>query len=182
MLAAGVAVPPTAAVISAEVASSTKRFWEKIQPSVSSATSHVFPLPVLSFKLPGLKVPDLSASWGSPPTAVICFASSSTIALLVAAALEEAGSCTKYIVSKKNARWIYRAVAHLMLLDGSNLRIDSLETGACIGRETDFASVALQRTIDQGSDLTVHVVGSFGVSECLVCSRLLQAVQVLLRG
>lgn len=41
-------VPATAAVISAAVASSTKRFCEKIHPSTSSATSQVFPAPVLS--------------------------------------------------------------------------------------------------------------------------------------
>ncbi len=38
----------TAAVISAAVASSTRRFWEKMQPSTSSATSQVLPLPVSS--------------------------------------------------------------------------------------------------------------------------------------
>ena len=41
--AAGVAVeaeaPPAAAVISSGVASSTRRFWEKMQPAVSSAVS-----------------------------------------------------------------------------------------------------------------------------------------------
>jgi hypothetical protein len=41
-------IPTTAAVISAAVASSTKRFCEKIHPSISSATSHVLPLPVSS--------------------------------------------------------------------------------------------------------------------------------------
>jgi len=40
--------PETAAVISAAVASSTSRFWEKIQPSTSSTVSQVFPFPVLS--------------------------------------------------------------------------------------------------------------------------------------
>jgi hypothetical protein len=36
----------TAAVISAAVASSTRRFCERMQPSASSATSQVLPLPV----------------------------------------------------------------------------------------------------------------------------------------
>lgn len=40
--------PATAAVISAAVASSTMRFCEKMQPSTSSATSQVFPAPVVS--------------------------------------------------------------------------------------------------------------------------------------
>lgn len=39
-------IPATAAVISSAVASSTKRFCVKIQPSTSSATSQVFPAPV----------------------------------------------------------------------------------------------------------------------------------------
>jgi hypothetical protein len=38
----------TAAVISAAVASSTSRFCEKMQPSTSSTTSQVLPLPVSS--------------------------------------------------------------------------------------------------------------------------------------
>ncbi len=38
----------TAAVISAAVASSTRRFCEKMQPSGSFSTSQVLPLPVLS--------------------------------------------------------------------------------------------------------------------------------------
>lgn len=42
--------PPaeTAAVISAAVASSTRRFWVKMQPSGSSRVSQVLPAPVLS--------------------------------------------------------------------------------------------------------------------------------------
>ena len=39
-------VPATAAAISSAVASSTKRFCVKIQPSTSSSTSQVFPAPV----------------------------------------------------------------------------------------------------------------------------------------
>ena len=39
-------IPATAAVISSAVASSTKRFCVKIQPSTSSATSQVCPAPV----------------------------------------------------------------------------------------------------------------------------------------
>jgi hypothetical protein len=41
--------PPTAASISSGVASFTRRFCEKIQPSTSSTVSQVFPAPVLSF-------------------------------------------------------------------------------------------------------------------------------------
>ena len=48
-LADPAAIPATAAVISAAVASSIKRFWLKIQPpSGSLVVSQVFPLPVLS--------------------------------------------------------------------------------------------------------------------------------------
>lgn len=93
-LAAGVAATPaTAALISASVASSTKRFCVKIHPFKSVATSQVFPLAVGSPIVPGANVPDLRASVGVPPTDAICFASSNTIALLTAAALVEAGSC-----------------------------------------------------------------------------------------
>ncbi len=50
--AAAVAVaeemPATAELISAAVASSTRRFWEKMQPSTSSSVSQEFPLPVVS--------------------------------------------------------------------------------------------------------------------------------------
>ena len=42
-------IPATAAVISAAVASSTRRFWEKMHPPSGSFTvSQVLPLPVLS--------------------------------------------------------------------------------------------------------------------------------------
>lgn len=84
--------PETAALISSAVASSTSRFCVKMQPSGSFASSHVLPFAVASSRLPGANVPDFSASCGSPPTAAICFASSRTIALLVAAAPGEAGS------------------------------------------------------------------------------------------
>ena len=87
-----VATPATAASISSAVASSTSRFWVKIQPGSSSRVSHVFPLAVGSLTSPGAKVPDLRASWGSPPTEAICLASSRVIALFLAAASGEAGS------------------------------------------------------------------------------------------
>ncbi len=84
--------PATAALISSAVASSTRRFCVKMQPFGSLASSQELPLPVLSLRSPGANVPDLSASSGSPPTDAICLASSRTIALLVAAALGDAGS------------------------------------------------------------------------------------------
>jgi hypothetical protein len=84
--------PATAALISSAVASSTMRFCVKMQPVLSFASSQVLPLPVLSLVLPALNVPALSASVGSPPTAAICLASASVIALFVAAAPADAGS------------------------------------------------------------------------------------------
>lgn len=84
--------PATAASISAAVASSTSRFWLKMHPSASFASSHELPAPVVSPTWPGLKVPDLSATCGSPPMEAICLASSRVMFLLVAAALSEAGS------------------------------------------------------------------------------------------
>lgn len=49
LLAAAAGAPPaTAASISAGVASLTNRFWEKMQPTASSAVSQLFPAPVLS--------------------------------------------------------------------------------------------------------------------------------------
>ena len=85
--------PATAALISSVVASSTSRFCVKMQPSWSFASSHELPFAVGSPIWPGANVPDMRASVGSPPTDAICFASSSVMALFVAAALSEAGSC-----------------------------------------------------------------------------------------
>ena len=84
--------PATAALISSVVASSTRRFCVKMQPSWSFASSHELPFAVGSPIWPGANVPDMRASVGSPPTDAICFASSRTIALLVAAAFGDAGS------------------------------------------------------------------------------------------
>ena len=64
----------------------------KMQPSWSFASSHELPFAVGSPIWPGANVPDMRASVGSPPTDAICFASSSVMALFVAAALSEAGS------------------------------------------------------------------------------------------
>lgn len=86
------AIPATAALISAAVASSTRRFCEKMHPGSSSATSHVLPAAVGSPIVPGAKVPDVRASCGSPPTDAICFASARTMFLFVVAALADAGS------------------------------------------------------------------------------------------
>ena len=86
-------IPDTAALISSVVASSTRRFCVKMQPSWSFASSHELPFAVGSPIWPGANVPDMRASVGSPPTDAICFASSSVMALFVAAALSEAGSC-----------------------------------------------------------------------------------------
>ena len=90
-------LPATAALISWAVASGTRRFWVKMQPCSSSALSQDLPLPVASLRLPGAKVPAFTASCGSPPTEAICCARVSVMALLVAAALAEAGSCGEYI-------------------------------------------------------------------------------------
>lgn len=62
--AAGVmaAIPATVALILSAEASSTSRFYVRMQSSVSSWTSQVSPAPVLSSRLPGAKVPDLRAS------------------------------------------------------------------------------------------------------------------------
>lgn len=84
--------PATAAVISSAVASSTSLFWVKMQPTASLASSQTFPAAVGSPILPGANVPAFKAVCGSPPMEAICLASSRVIALLVAAALSEAGS------------------------------------------------------------------------------------------
>lgn len=82
----------TAASISAAVTSGTRRFWVKMQPFGSLASSQVLPAAVGSPMVPGAKVPLLMASWGSPPMEAICTARSRAICLLVAAAPVEAGS------------------------------------------------------------------------------------------
>lgn len=86
------AASETAALISAAVASATRRFCVKIHPMGSLVVSHVLPLAVESFKFPGANVPDLRASCALPPTLAICLASCRVMALLTAAALVEAGS------------------------------------------------------------------------------------------
>lgn len=91
--AADALTPATAALISSVVASSTRRFCVKMHPIGSFASSHELPLAVGSPIVPGANVPDMRASVGSPPMDAICFASSSVMALFVAAAPVEAGSC-----------------------------------------------------------------------------------------
>jgi len=56
------ATPATAALISAGVASSMRRFSEKMHPGSSSATSQVLPAPVVSPMVPGANVPVRRAS------------------------------------------------------------------------------------------------------------------------
>ncbi len=85
--------PPTAAEISSSVASKTMSFWVKMHPLGSLASSQVLPAAVGSLTSPGANVPAFNASRGSPPTAAICFASSSVMSLLVSAAPSDAGSC-----------------------------------------------------------------------------------------
>jgi hypothetical protein len=84
--------PETAAAISSSVASGTRRFSVKMQPTGSFCVSQVLPAPVLSVRLPGAKVPVSRATEAFPPIEAICCASARTIALLVAAAPGEAGS------------------------------------------------------------------------------------------
>jgi hypothetical protein len=84
--------PATAAAISSSVASRTRRFSVKMQPTGSFCVSQVLPAPVLSVRLPGAKVPVSRATEAFPPIEAICCASARTIALLVAAAPGEAGS------------------------------------------------------------------------------------------
>lgn len=100
---AGAATPATAASISAAVASSRSKFSVKIHPGSSSTVSQLLPLAVGSFTSPGANVPDLRASWGSPPIDAICFANSRVTALFFAAAPGEAGSYSEFIrVSSRN--------------------------------------------------------------------------------
>ena len=96
---AGAATPATAASISAAVASSTSKFWVKIHPGSSSIVSQLLPLAVGSFTSPGANVPDLRASWGSPPIDAICFANSRVTALFFATAPGEAGSYPESVES-----------------------------------------------------------------------------------
>ena len=114
--------PATAAVISSSVASRTRRSSVKIQPTGSFCVSQVLPFPVLSVRLPGAKVPVSRATEAFPPIEAICFASARTIALLVAAAPDEAGSYELhqtfcYSDGKGNQ-------TYLVLRDGSNLSVD----------------------------------------------------------
>ena len=97
--------PATAAAISSAVASRTRRFSVKMQPTGSFCVSQVLPAPVLSVRLPGAKVPVSRATEAFPPIEAICFASARTIALLVAAAPGEAGSYgLHYIFYHSNGR------------------------------------------------------------------------------
>ena len=57
----GISVPATAASISSAVASSTSRFWVKMQPGSSSKVLQELPLAVGSLTSPGANVPDLRA-------------------------------------------------------------------------------------------------------------------------
>ena len=70
--ALAVTPPATAALISSTVASSTRRFCVKMQPTGSFWSSQELPLPVLSFRSPGAKVPALRAVVASPPMLAIC--------------------------------------------------------------------------------------------------------------
>src|SRR5437764_933882 len=83
--------PETAAAISSSVASRTRRFSVKMQPTGSFCVSQVLLAPVLSVRLPGAKVPVSRATEAFPPIEAICCANARTIALLVAAAPGEAG-------------------------------------------------------------------------------------------
>lgn len=59
---AGASVPATAASISSAVASSTSRFWVKMQPGSSSRVLQELPAAVGSSTSPRAKVPDLRAA------------------------------------------------------------------------------------------------------------------------
>lgn len=69
---------------------------------------------------------------------------------------------------------------NLMLLNSSNLRIDSL--GACTRRtrKSDFTCVPFESTVNESVDLAIDVIRRFGISECLVSNSLLEAVRVLM--
>lgn len=103
------ATPATAELISAAVASSTRRFSVSMQPIGSSVVSQELPLavgsPIWSSFLaekccgrlvrrtvPGANVPAFNASWGSPPMDAICWANARVMALFVSAAPVDAGS------------------------------------------------------------------------------------------
>ena len=169
--------PATAALISAAVASSTKRFCVKMHPVGSLVVSHEFPFAVGSPKVPGANVPDLRASWGSPPTAAICLASSRVIALLTAAALVDAGSWNKCFVRPSLTGGTL--ATYLVLGDGSNLRIYGLDARARSSDEADGTRVSLQCAINQCSDLTVDITRRFGIRERLIRSRLLETCRIL---
>ncbi|KAL5883855.1 hypothetical protein ACKVWC_011558 [Pyricularia oryzae] len=105
--------PPaaTAASISSTVASSTKRFWVKMQPSVSLASLQVFPAAVGSPIWPGAKVPAKRASVGSPPTAAIWTARSRMVCLFLDAS-GEAGSwiCVRAAISGLTALTVVQSL------------------------------------------------------------------------
>lgn len=94
-------MPATAALISSTVASGTRRLSVKMHPKASLASSQVFPFPVGSPMVPGANVPELRASVALPPTDAICLANSRTMALLIDAALSEAGSYHTVSVSNQ---------------------------------------------------------------------------------
>lgn len=70
-------------------------------------------------------------------------------------------------------------MARLVLLDGSNFRVDGLDGGARSGRATDGSGVALQCAVGQRVGHALNIAGRLGVAECLISSRLLEAVGVL---
>lgn len=64
----------------------------------------------------------------------------------------------------------------LVLLQGSNLRVDGIDGSAGNRGQANGASVALKSAVDERSDLTLDITSSHGVGESLVGSGLLQAV------
>jgi hypothetical protein len=70
-------------------------------------------------------------------------------------------------------------VTNLMLLNGSNLRINSLDTRTRRTRKSDLTGVPFESTEDESVDLAIRVIRCFGIAECLVSNSLLKAVWVL---
>lgn len=150
----------------------------KIHPVGSVEVSHVFPFAVGSPSVPGANVPDLRASWGSPPTAAICLASSRVIALLTAAALVDAGSWGKCFV---RTLFTIKGVhaTYLVLCNSSNLGICCFDARARSSDEADGPRVSLQCAINQRSNLTGDITRRLGIREGLISSCLLETCRIL---
>lgn len=65
-----------------------------------------------------------------------------------------------------------------MLLNSSDLGVDSLDARALSGYAANCAGVALERAEDECVDLTLDVPSGLRVCESLVGRRLLQAVDI----